>query len=355
MTKKYLDHHNENRLYLNYDPTTLLPKSKLHFNSPIKPNLVVILLFVLIGVISFIYTDGLTILYQTWGNLTSPRVNFIIKPEKVYLPADGSSQLYIDIQLKNQHDQLIAGDEIIVSVLQGETNLTNSTNPPIDISKRVLVQAPYQPQIITLSFRYKQLTKALNLEAFDPTPPTAPIIKAPIKNTTFTTATPTVSGEATPNTKVEIYIDGVLNTTISIGDTNQFANTLETAIKKGTHKLSAATINKYGVRSKLTSVINIEINTPDPEIDLLNLRIKPNPVVANKSFQFFVPVSSGTKEVTLILEDHSYALSDTNNSSVFSGNIPAPHKAGLYPISLAITTETGDRIIAEKVASITVN
>ncbi|MFH1088516.1 MAG: hypothetical protein V1719_01595 [Patescibacteria group bacterium] len=309
----------------------------------------------MIGAISFIYADGLTMLYQTWSNLTTPHVTFAIKPEKIYLPADGSSQLYIDIQLKNQDDQSIDGEEIIVAILKGEVSLTKSNNPPADISKRIFVQASNKPQIITLSFRYRQLVKTLNLEAFDPTPPAIPIIKAPTENTIFTTATPIVSGEATPNTKIEIYIDGILNTTIAMGDSNQFADKLETAVKKGNHKLSAATINKYGVRSELTPSVPIEIRTPDPEIDLLNLRIKPNPVTIGKSFQFFVPVSSGTKEVILILEDHNYALSDTNSSSIFSGNIPAPRKAGLYSISLTITTETGDRVIAEKVASILVN
>jgi len=330
-------------------------KSKLHFNLPIKPSLLAIVLFLLIGAISFIYADGPTMIYQTWSNLTNPHVIFTIKPEKVYLAADGVSQLYIDIQIKDRDDQLIDGEEVVVAILKGEASITNSNNPPSDISKRIFVQASSTPQIISLSFRYRQLVKTLNIEAFDPTPPPMPTIKAPIENTILATATPIVSGEASPNTKVEIYIDGVLNTTVTMGDSDQFASTLDLAVKKGIHKLSAATINKYGVRSDQTISVPIEIRTPDPEIDLLNLRIKPNPVTTNKSFQFFVPVSSGTKEVTLLLEDRSYTLSDTNGSSVFSGNIPAPHMAGVYPISLTITTETDDKVIVEKVASITVN
>ena len=333
----------------------MLPRPKLRLRSLIKPNFWIIALLLLIGLISLVYADGLTMIYQTWNSLTAPRVSFIVRPEKLYLPADGISQLYIDVQVKDRQDQLINGAEITATIINGETVLTDMSNFPTDLSKRVLVQAPQQPQAITLSFRYQQLIKTISLEAFDPTPPLAPIIKAPIDRTVFTTATPIVSGEAPPNTKVEIYIDGVLNTVMPVDESGQFAHELEAAVKKGLPKLAAATMNKYGTNSSTTPAISIEIRTPDPEIDLLNLRIKPNPVTAGKSFQFFVPVSGGTKEVTLLLDNQSYALLDTNNSSVFSGNIPAPYKAGLYQISLIITTKSGDKVIAEKIAPITVN
>lgn len=329
-------------------------RPRLQFDPPIKPSILIVILFLFIGAISFVYADGLNMLYQTWHNLTAPKVTFMVKPEKLYLAADGDSQLYIDIQIKDQDKQLIDGDEIIVSILDGEASITNSDNPPTEMSKRILVRSAEKPQMIVLSVRYKQLIKTVKLEAFDTTPPDMPIITAPIENTVFTTSTPIISGEAPTNTWVDIYIDETANTTIAIKDSHQFSEKIQTAIKKGSHMLSATTVNKYGVRSKVTVGIPIEIRTPDPEIDLLNLRIKPNPIIANESFQFFIPVSSGTKEVILVLDGNNYPLLDTNGSSIFSGNIPAPHTPGLYSISLEITTETDDRVIVEKAASIVV-
>jgi hypothetical protein len=335
--------------------TTLVKKPSHKLAPRIGLNLLVVILLATIGIISFVYADGLSIIYRSWMSLVIPRIQFNITPENSIIPANGLAQIYIDIQLKNNQDQLLDGTEITAAIISGQTELTVATITPTNISKRVLLRAPNQPQLITLAFSYKHLTKNIAIEAFDPTPPSLPTLTAPTNNAIFNTATPLISGQAPVSTQVEIYIDTGLNSTLEVDKTGNFSHPLEQAIRRGRHTLTAATINKYGIRSAISSAINIDIQTPDPEIDLSNLRITPNPVKAGETFRIFIPVSADTKAVSLELDKVQYPLQDANKSSVFSGVIPAPKNPGLYRLSLLVTTEAGESILEEKVASIQVN
>lgn len=326
-----------------------IPKHRLGF------SLVAAVLLVIVGTISFVYADGLIILYRSWVALTTPRLQFEIQPEKTTLPADGTTQIYIDARLKNSQGQLLDGSDITVTIISGQTDITKVDPPPADVSRRILLRAPDQPQIITLSFVYKHLVKNLAIDIFDPTPPTAPVIKAPANGTSFTTATPVFAGEAPINTKVAIYADANFNTALEVTAAGTFSGPLQAPLQRGKHRIHAVTINKYNIQSGVSPSLVIDVQTPDPEIDLTNLRIKPNPVPAGEAFQIFIPISSNTKAVQLVLDNQLYPLRDTNQSSVFSGVIPAPKNPGIYRLSLIITTDSGENILAEKLASIHVN
>ena len=318
-------------------------------------SLLITILIVVVGVISFIYTDGVALVYRSWMSLVTPDIQFNILPENIIIPANGTNQIYIDVQLKDSHDQLLSGDEINVISLNGQIDITPASVPPADISKRFLLRAPGQPQLINLSFSYRHLAKVIAIEAFDPTPPLPPVITSPATAAILNTANPTVAGEAPIGTKTEIYVDAILNSTLTVDSSGKFSGSLDQAIKNGKHKLTSITINKYGIRSLASPVINIEVTTPDPEIDLANLRIKPNPVKALSSFQIFIPASANTQAVSLLLDNMAYPLQDADKSSIFSGVIPAPKNSGTYHLSLLITAQTGDSILVEKVASIQVN
>lgn len=334
-----------------------LPVKKLFLNRPkmrFRISWTTAFLLVVIGTISFVYADGLTILYRSWLSLITPHLELEIKPQSTMLPANSATQIYIDASIKNDKNQLLDGSGITVVTLSGQAQLSVSDTTPTDISRRWWLMAPAQPQVVTLSFNYKHLVKTLIIDVYDTTPPPAPTIKAPADNTVFTTATPIISGEAPEDTRIEIYIDDILNTTADVKN-GVFSTTLQTALKKGKHQLYGVSINKFQVRSSKSPILTIDIQTPDPEIDILNLRISPNPVKVNQPFRIFVPISSDIKDVQLILDTKKYTLQDMDKSSVFSGEIPAPTNPGLYRFSLVITTSSGESILAEKVASIEVN
>ena len=321
-----------------------------------KPLLVfgLALLLIIVGTISFLHADGWQVLKNSWLGVIIPSFTLEIIPETTFIPADGSTQIYVDTVAKNKNGQILDGEDIRVNITQGEIDIINALQIPTGVSKRIVIQAPLQPQTVVLTFNFKNIHKTLNLEVFDLSPPTVPILKIPVDKTVFSTATPTFSGESSPQTKVEIYIDDRFNTLAEVDNMGLFNTSLQQAINRGMHKVTIVAINKYNVRSNISPPIHIEIQTLDPEIDVDNIRIKPNPAKTNEALYIFIPVSSNTQSVVIMLDNKEYPLKDTYGSSIFSGTLLSPSTPGLYRISVIITTEGGDSILAENIYSIQV-
>jgi len=311
-------------------------------------------LILVVGVISFIQAGGRQAVGKSWLGWFLPSFNLEIESNAPYLPADGSSIALIDITAQDKRGQLIDGSDIDVIVKRGQGDLTNSPDTPSEASKRVILRAPAQPQTIVIEADFRGLKESITIDVFDPVPPATPMLKAPADKAIIVTATPTLSGQGPTDTQIEVYVDDQQNTVLKIDASGNFAGTLERAIKRGQHSLKLIAINKYGIRSAASSPTTIDVRTPDPEIDLANLRIKPNPAQANAVFYIFVPVSSNTKEVKLTLENTSYILSDRNQSSIYSAALRAPSAPGLYPISLLVTNQGGDSVLAENITSLKV-
>lgn len=311
-------------------------------------------LVLLIGIISFIQAGGSQVIAKSWLGWFLPSFSLGIKADPPYLPADGNSTATIDITAQDKHGQLIDGSDIEVKIAQGVGDLTNSTDMPTNLSKRLILRAPTQPQVVTVEADFRGIKKIVTIEIFDPTPPATPALRAPADKAVITTATPTLSGQGPVGTQIEVYVDDQQNTVLKVDDSGNFTGPLEQAIKRGQRSLKLIAINKYGIRSAASTQIIIEVRTPDPEIDISNLRLKPNPAKANEVFYIFVPVSSNTKEVKLIMENTSYPLSDRNKSSIYSAALRAPSLPGLYPLSLIVTTQGGDSVLAENITSLKV-
>ncbi|MBU1083219.1 hypothetical protein KKE14_02160 [Patescibacteria group bacterium] len=311
-------------------------------------------LLIIVGSISFVYADGLKVITNMWFELVLPDLSFEISLDTSTIPADGTTLNNIDTVAKNNKGQLLDGSDILVTVSSGVVDISRSAETPTNVSQRFVLRSPDNPQKIVLTFHFKHLEKRLELEAFDPTPPNAPIIKSPLDGNTFTTGTPTISGEVAVDSKMEIYIDDKFNSVLDANDKGTVESSLKETVAKGQHKLTAIAINKYGVKSQPTKAIYINVQTPDPEIDFTNIRIKPNPVKAGEAVYVFIPVSTNTKSVSVMIDGTPYPLKDPHQSSIFSGAIRAPYKAGLYRISAVIVSRGGDSILANNIASLRV-
>jgi len=312
------------------------------------------LLVIIIGIISFIYSDGFVTLKNNWINFITPSFSLDIEYDTSFIPADGQSQLPVNIVAKNKKDQLIDGEEIKINVIEGEIAWHVSNNPPADISKQIIITSSTKPTKATINFSLNGKNKIFNLEIFDTTPPPAPILSAPKENNKFSTAIPIVSGQTPVGTKVEIYVDTDLNTISDTDESGLFSLPLEKPIGNGSHAIYVVAVNKYNIRSNPSNSVNINIETPDPEIDLTNIRIKPNPIKSNEVFYIFIPTSADTQKVSIILEDTKWQLEDKHDSSIFSGTIKSPKKPGLYRLSTIITNASGDSILVNNITSIIV-
>lgn len=313
-----------------------------------------IALLIIIGSVSFVYADGLKVMTNLWFGLVLPDLKLEIVVNSPTIPADGTTLNYIDAIAKNSKDQLLDGTDILMAVRTGNVDISRSAEIPTGISQRFVLRSPQLPQKIVLSFSFKHLEKTLELLAFDPTPPAIPIIKSPLDGNTFSTGTPLISGEVAAGSKLEIYVDDKLNSLLDANTQGIVESPLKEVVAKGTHKLTAITVNQYGVKSQPTVAIYINIQTPDPEIDFTNIRIKPNPAKVGEAVYIFIPVSTDTKSVTVMLDGTPYPLKDPHKSSIFSGAVRAPYKAGLYRISAVIVSQGGDSILANNIASLRV-
>jgi len=311
-------------------------------------------LLIVVGTISFFHSNGLKTLQSNWLNIFKPAFSLNLIYDNTFIPMDGSSQKYIDVIIKNKKGQLLDGQETTATIIKGAIDITTDPHPPADISKRFIASGPLQSGYIIINFNFKGVSQTLTLEAFDPTPPATPAISAPKTDTTFPTATPIISGQASIGSKVEIYIDDKFNTIAETDESGLFNITLEQAISRGKHRLYIKSLNKYGIYSYPSSQIYINIDTPNPEIDLGNIRLRPNLVKAGEVFYIFIPASADTTAVTIILENTNWLLKDKNQSSIFSGAIRAPKIPGLYRLSAIITNSGNDNILAENIISLTV-
>ena len=309
-------------------------------------------LLVMVGSISFVYANGLKVITNLWFELILPDLSLEISPATATVPADGATLNYIDATAKNKQGQLLDGADILVTLRVGAADVSRSAETPTGVSQRFVLRSPENPQTIALVFNFKHLEKVLEITAFDPTPSAAPIIKSPIDGNSFTTGTPLISGETMPGSKIEIYIDNKLNSTLNANEQGILEAPLQEVVARGRHKLTAITVNQYGVKSQPSPIIYINIQTPDPEIDFANIRIKPNPVKVEETVYIFIPVSTNTKAVTVVLDGTPYPLKDPHQSSIFSGAVRAPHKAGLYRISAVVVSQGGDSILASNIASL---
>lgn len=314
----------------------------------------IIALLVMVGSISFVYADGLKVITNLWFELVLPDLSLEISPATSAIPANGTTLDNIDAVAKNKQGQLLDGTDILVTLRTGAADISRSLETPTGVSQRFILRSPDNPQTIVLVFNFKHLEKVLEITAFDPTPPMAPVIKSPLDGNSFTTGTPTISGEVSVGSKIEIYIDDKLNSTLDANDKGIVESPLKEVVARGQHKLTAIAINQYNIKSQPTVAIYINIQTPDPEIDFTNIRIKPNPVKAGEAAYIFIPVSTDTKSVTVMLDGTPYPLKDPHGSSIFSGAVRAPYKAGLYRISAVVVSQGGDSILANNIASLRV-
>ena len=312
------------------------------------------LLVIIVGIISFAYSDGFITLQNNWLNFITPSSSLAIEYNTSFMPADGHSQLPVNVIAKNKKDQLISGEEIETTIIEGEVNWHVSNNSPIDVSKQIIITSSNKPQKVIISFSLNGKNKLFNLEIFDPILPPSPILSGPKEGTVFSTATPIISGQNPVGTKVEIYVDTILNTTADTDESGLFSLSLEKPISSGQHTIYVKASNKYEIRSKQSNSVHINIKTPDPEIDLNNLRTNPNPVASNEIFYIFIPTSADTQKVSVILEDTQWPLADKYGSSIFSGIIKSPKNSGLYRLSAIITNGGGDSILANNIVSIVV-
>jgi uncharacterized repeat protein (TIGR01451 family) len=95
----------------------------------------------------------------------------------------------------------------------------------------------------------------------DTVAPNAPIITAPPSGSTVTSGTPTIAGTGEPGTKVDVYIDGVLAGTVTVGGDGRwtFTPTPSQALPDGAHQVIAQGKDGAGNVSEFSQPIDVQV------------------------------------------------------------------------------------------------
>jgi len=92
-----------------------------------------------------------------------------------------------------------------------------------------------------------------------------PVLNIPYEATN--TATIKISGYSTPNTKVEIYFDDQLKTTVDTDSDGSF-NTADLSLVLGTNNIYGQTVDNNGKKSLASKTIQLIYNNQKPKLDL---------------------------------------------------------------------------------------
>ncbi|TAK61710.1 MAG: DUF11 domain-containing protein, partial [Bacteroidetes bacterium] len=102
-----------------------------------------------------------------------------------------------------------------------------------------------------------------NTFTVDTNAPSAPVVSAPINNSTVGTTTPTVSGTAEANSKVKIYVDNVLVDSATADGSGNWSLTSPT-LAEGSHTVKATSTDAAGNTSSFSTTVAFTVDTTAP-------------------------------------------------------------------------------------------
>ena len=163
-------------------------------------------------------------------------------------------------------------------------------------------------------------------------------ISSPVAGT-YSNNIQTITGSATPGSKVKIF-DNDLEIATVIGDiTGSFSYTTS-ALSDGKHKFYAAMVNEVGTIVAASKTVEITVDTGAPEVS--QVAFEPATNIAPGS-QVKVKLFSQEKlsQAALVFQNNIYELTDSGQG-FYQGSVVAPQIAGDYPVSFVIVDQLGN-------------
>lgn len=305
------------------------------------------ILWVVLSIVGLIIIIGSTIaVAQTGISLQSVRdyvsqfaahlggSNLYVQLERTQLPADGESQGKIWVTPINTNSPLTA------NIIRGEGVIKLSESEDDDII--FIYTAGSNPDEVKIMFVAGVLKETVSITLIHSETPSTPIITNPPDNTQINNSRPEVIGTGAKNTKIIITDNGETNTITRTDKHGRFQTHLDNPLYNGQHTLSAIAVNELGVRSPASALITITIKTNPARIDRKNIRTAPTNIIAGGSYGVFVPTSLNAKKVKVEIHGEIYELFDFNETSIFTGTLPAPLEPGVYVGNIIVTDVSGN-------------
>lgn len=321
------------------------PKQTLYF------ILSVLLVIIIAGSIVGMNQAGFSI-SETLNNLGQSFVriggaNLVVTVEDKVMPADNKSQTTIHTETIGSKTSTTA------SILQGSGTIQASATDKSNGADFIYTAGPQLGKVEIL-IKSGGLEHTINIQLVEVVTPDSPHITSPSDGTTVSESYPTVTGTGMPNTKIIITNNGNQNTITTTDASGNFSIQLSKPLYNGQHTLVATAINELKITSPLSNLITISVKTLPAKLDTQNIRISPNPVLANKIFGVFVPASLNAKKVIVEFNNQTFELFDYNKSSIFTGSLLAPLESGVYFGNIVLTDIAGNTTRFEQVIKVPV-
>lgn len=284
-----------------------------------------------------------------WGQSISRigGADLVVTTDDTVLPADGKSQTTIYAEAVGSRA------EITASILQGTGTISRVATDSQTKTNFLYTAGPQlgQVEILVQSGGLKQTVIIQLAEAITPS---APAITSPTDGATLSESYPTVSGTSAPDTKVIITNNGSQNTMTQTDASGNFSVKLTQPLYNGQHTLAAIALSPLKVQSPLSNLVTVTVKTTPATLDVRNLRISPNPAIANEVFGVFVPASLNAAKMIVEFNQQIFELFDHNQSTIFTGSLPAPLESGVYFGNIVVTDEAGNVTRFEQVLRVPV-
>ncbi|MFS0724274.1 Ig-like domain-containing protein [Paenibacillus sp. 1P07SE] len=181
--------------------------------------------------------------------------------------------------------------------------------------------------------------------------PEAPVITYPA-NGGYTTASPTITGTAEPDSTVLISIDGAAPVNATVNGSGHWSYTPTTALSQGAHSVSAIARDAAGNESVPSTTVNFTVDTEAPDSPTILSPANGSTVTVKR------PVITGTTEVgsTVIVTIGAHSgEADVENDGSWSYTPTADLSEGPHTVSATATDAAGNESAAPAMSTFTVD
>jgi len=190
-----------------------------------------------------------------------------------------------------------------------------------------------------------------NTFTIDTVAPNAPVVVLPADGSIVATTTPTFSGTAEANSKVRLYVDGVLVDSTTADGTGNFSK-VSAALAQGSHTIKATSTDAAGNTSGFSNTNTFTIDTVAPNAPTVALPANGS-IVATST-----PTFSGTAEanskVRLYVDGDLVDSTTTNGSGNWSA-VSATLNQGSHAIKVTSTDAAGNTSVFSNTNTFTIN
>jgi len=191
----------------------------------------------------------------------------------------------------------------------------------------------------------------INTFTVDITAPSAPVVSTPANGSTVVTTTPTFSGTAEANSKVRIYIDGVLVDSVTADGTGNWSKVSAT-LTQGSHSIKATSTDAAGNTSAYSSTNTFTVDTVAPDAPVVTLPADGSTVTTT------TPTFSGTAEANSKVRIYVDAVLVDSTTADGSGNwskVSATLSQGNHTIKVTATDAVGNTSVFSNMNTFTID